>query len=96
MVDANEAEQALKKTRGPGMLLVYLRVLGPGLVTGASDDGPSGIGTYARTGAQFGYARLWVALFTVPLMIAIQEARARIGLQAGTGLAEVMRRHYPG
>jgi NRAMP (natural resistance-associated macrophage protein)-like metal ion transporter len=70
-------------------------MLGPGLITGASDDDPSGIGTYAQTGAQFGYAQLWTALATTPLMIAVQEMCARIGLQTGAGLAEVIRKHYP-
>lgn len=70
---AQEAENQLKR-RGPwGKLKVYLNALGPGLVTGASDDDPSGIGTYSQTGAQFGYAQLWTALFTFPLMTAIQE-----------------------
>ncbi len=73
----------------------FLRVLGPGVITGAADDDPSGIVTYAQTGAQFGYAQLWTALFTFPLMTVVQEICARIGLQYGTGLATVLRRHYP-
>ena len=76
-------------------LKAYLRSLGPGLVTGASDDDPSGIGTYSQTGAQFGYVQLWTVLFTFPLMAAIQEICARIALQTGGGLAEAIRRHYP-
>src|SRR5512142_744667 len=79
----------------PGRMKAYLKALGPGLITGASDDDPSGIGTYAQTGAAFGYAQLWTALFTFPLMAGIQEICARIGLQTGTGLADVIRRHYP-
>ena len=73
----------------------YLQLLGPGLVTGASDDDPSGIGTYSQVGAQFGYGMLWAALFTFPLMAAIQELCARIALQTGVGLGTVLRRRFP-
>ncbi len=73
----------------------YLKTLGPGLITGASDDDPSGIGTYSQTGAQFGYAPLWTPLFTFPLIAGIQEICARIALHTGTGLADLIRRHYP-
>jgi NRAMP (natural resistance-associated macrophage protein)-like metal ion transporter len=73
----------------------WLRVLGPGLVTGASDDDPSGIGTYAQVGSQFGYGMLWTALFTTPLMIAIQELCARIALTTGVGLGVSLRRKFP-
>jgi NRAMP (natural resistance-associated macrophage protein)-like metal ion transporter len=73
----------------------FLRALGPGLITGASDDDPSGIGTYSQTGAQFGYAQLWMALVTFPLMTAIQEMCARIALETGSGLAAIIREHYP-
>ncbi len=65
---------------------------GPGLITGASDDDPSGIGTYAQTGAQLGYAQLWTVLFTFPLMAGIQEICARIALHTGGGLADVIRK----
>ena len=68
--------------------------LGPGFVTGASDDDPAGIGTYVQTGAQFGYAQLWVALFSFPIMAAVQEMCGRIGLVTGQGLATVIRHHY--
>lgn len=71
------------------------RVLGPGLITGASDDDPSGIGTYAVAGASLGFAMLWTALFTFPLMSAVQNVCARIGMVSGTGLAGVLRQHYP-
>ena len=71
------------------------RTLGPGLVTGASDDDPSGIGTYSVAGAKFGYATLWTALLTFPLMAAIQLICARIALASGKGIATVMREHYP-
>ena len=71
-----------------------LRIIGPGLITGAADDDPSGIGTYSQSGAMFGYALLWTALYLLPLMIGIQEMCARIGLVTGQGLAGVVRRHY--
>ena len=68
----------------------YLRALGPGLVTGASDDDPSGITTYAQTGAQFGFGMLWVALFTLPLMAAVQEICDRTALATGKGLGALI------
>jgi len=74
----------------PGLL----RRLGPGLITGASDDDPSGIATYAQAGAQFGYAMCWVMLFSFPLMAAIQEISARIGRVTGHGIAGNIRFHY--
>jgi NRAMP (natural resistance-associated macrophage protein)-like metal ion transporter len=75
--------------------LSVLQVLGPGLVTGASDDDPSGIGTYSQVGSQFGYGVLWTALFTFPLMAAVQEMCARIALQTGLGLGVTLRRKFP-
>jgi NRAMP (natural resistance-associated macrophage protein)-like metal ion transporter len=69
-------------------------VLGPGLVTGASDDDPSGIGTYAQAGASLGLAPLWTALVTFPMMWAIQFICAKIGMVTGSGLARVLRKHY--
>ncbi len=69
--------------------------LGPGLITGASDDDPSGIATYSQVGAQFGYSMAWVMLFTWPLMAAIQEISARIGRVTGEGIAGNIREHYP-
>jgi NRAMP (natural resistance-associated macrophage protein)-like metal ion transporter len=92
---ARKEENELKRSGPWGKLKVYLSALGPGLITGASDDDPSGIGTYSQTGAQFGYAQLWTALFTFPLMTAIQEICARIALQTGGGLADALRKHYP-
>jgi len=71
-------------------LATYLRALGPGLVTGASDDDPSGIATYAQTGAQFGFGMLWVALITFPLMAGVQEICDRTALATGKGLGELM------
>ena len=71
-----------------------MQIIGPGLVTGASDDDPSGIATYSQAGAKFGYATLWTALFTFPLMAAIQGMCARIGLVTKHGLAGTLKRHY--
>jgi NRAMP (natural resistance-associated macrophage protein)-like metal ion transporter len=71
-----------------------LGLLGPGLITGASDDDPSGIATYSQAGAQFGYSLTWVMLFTWPLMAAIQEISARIGRVTGKGIAANLREHY--
>jgi NRAMP (natural resistance-associated macrophage protein)-like metal ion transporter len=73
----------------------FLQKLGPGLITGASDDDPSGIATYSQTGAQFAYSMMWLMLFSYPLMIAIQEICARIGRVTGMGIAGNMRKHYP-
>jgi NRAMP (natural resistance-associated macrophage protein)-like metal ion transporter len=72
-----------------------LGILGPGLITGASDDDPSGIGTYSQVGSQFGYGLLWTALFTFPLMSAVQELCARIALETGVGLGASLRRKFP-
>jgi NRAMP (natural resistance-associated macrophage protein)-like metal ion transporter len=69
--------------------------LGPGLITGAADDDPSGISTYSVTGAAFGYAPLWTALFSFPLMTAVQMMCARLGMVTGEGLAGVIRSRYP-
>jgi NRAMP (natural resistance-associated macrophage protein)-like metal ion transporter len=74
----------------------YIKKLGPGFITGASDDDPSGIATYSQTGAQFGYTQLWTALWSIPFMIVIQEMCGRIGMVTGTGLAGVIRKHYSG
>jgi len=75
--------------------LRWLREFGPGLITGASDDDPSGIATYSQAGAQLGFALSWVMVLTYPLMAAIQEISARIGRTSGAGLAANIRRHYP-
>jgi len=80
------------RRKGP---LGLLQALGPGLITGASDDDPSGIGTYSQVGSQFGYGLLWTALFTFPLMSAVEELCARIALQTGTGLGTALRRKFP-
>jgi NRAMP (natural resistance-associated macrophage protein)-like metal ion transporter len=76
-------------------LVRYFRILGPGLVTGASDDDPSGIATYAVAGAALGFGMLWTAPATLPLMAAVQLICARIGLVTGRGLAGAIRGHYP-
>src|SRR4051794_5905650 len=73
----------------------FLKLLGPGFITGASDDDPSGIGTYATAGASLGFATLWTALFTVPLMATVQLICAKIGMVSGKGLAGVLRASYP-
>ena len=72
-----------------------IRVLGPGLITGASDDDPSGIATYSQAGAQFGFAISWIMLFTYPLIASIQQISARIGRTTGKGIAGNLRQHYP-
>jgi Mn2+/Fe2+ NRAMP family transporter len=77
--------------RGPG----YFKRLGPGIVTGAADDDPSGIGTYAQVGAAFGLGLLWTTLATLPLAIAVQETTARLGLVTGKGLARLLRQRFP-
>ena len=79
----------------PAARLGLIRRLGPGLITGAADDDPSGIGTYSQVGAQYGYALAWTMLFSLPLMIVVQEISARIGCVTGRGIAENLRRHYP-
>jgi NRAMP (natural resistance-associated macrophage protein)-like metal ion transporter len=72
-----------------------LAVLGPGLVTSAADDDPSGIATYSQVGAQFGYGLTWVMLFSYPLTAVTQSISARIGCVTGRGIAQNLRRHYP-
>src|SRR6202161_4490002 len=83
--------RAPRKPPGKGLLTA----LGPGLITGASDDDPSGIATYSQVGAQFGFSMCWVMLFTFPLMAAIQEISGRIGRVTGQGIAGNIRQHYP-
>src|SRR5580692_2245282 len=78
----------------PSSTTRVLQVLGPGLITGASDDDPSGIATYSQVGAQFGFGLCWIMLFSYPLMTAIQETSARIGRATGEGIAGNIRRYY--
>ena len=73
----------------------YWKIIGPGLITGASDDDPSGIATYSQAGAGFGLATLWTALLAFPLMAAIQQMCARIGLVTSQGLTGTLKKHYP-
>src|SRR5690348_6315588 len=97
----NELSAAIKPARNrvaetiiPRRVRHFFFELGPGLITGAADDDPSGISTYSVTGAAFGYLPLWTALFSFPLMSAVQIMCARLGLVTGLGLAGVIRRHY--
>src|SRR5882724_1641841 len=69
--------------------------LGPGLITGAADDDPSGIGTHSQIGAEFGYALAWTFVLSFPLMVVIQQVAAEIGRVTGAGIACNLRRHYP-
>src|SRR5690349_8660020 len=85
-VDANDAANPLKR---------FLKLLGPGLITGAADDDPSGIGTYSVAGAAPGFATLWTAIVTLPLMTVVQFICNKIGMVSGRGLAGVLRHHYP-
>src|SRR5438067_3769683 len=87
---------AEKIEREPRRLKRWLMVLGPGLTTGASDDDPSGIATYAIAGASLGFSSLWMALVTLPLMATTQFISAKIGMVSGTGIAGALKRHYPG
>ena len=73
----------------------WIRELGPGLITGAADDDPSGIATYSQAGASFGFGLLWTAIVCMPLMAAVQTMCARVGVVAESGLANVLRAHYP-
>jgi NRAMP (natural resistance-associated macrophage protein)-like metal ion transporter len=92
MADATpERHEGVKQPEIPPLL----QVLGPGLITGASDDDPSGIATYSQAGAQFGFGLSWVMLFSWPLMCAIQEISARIGRVTGRGIAGNLKAHYP-
>lgn len=71
-----------------------LKSIGPGVITGASDDDPSGIATYSQTGAQFGFGQLWTALYMLPFLVAVQEACARIGAVTGHGLSYAVKKHF--
>ena len=84
----------MKRAAKSGGRSSAIRRLGPGLITGAADDDPSGIGTYSQVGAQYGYGLAWTMLFSLPLMIVFQEICARIGCVTGLGIAENLRRHY--
>jgi NRAMP (natural resistance-associated macrophage protein)-like metal ion transporter len=86
--------QLLTKKVSPRRVRKFFSELGPGLITGAADDDPSGISTYSVTGASFGYAPLWTALFSFPLMASVQLMCARLGMVTGLGLAGVIRQRY--
>jgi NRAMP (natural resistance-associated macrophage protein)-like metal ion transporter len=100
--------QAIKTSKGEGesapvfpknlsqlsKIRKFFALLGPGLVTGAADDDPSGIVTYSQTGAQFGFGQLWSAIFMLPLMISVQEMAARIGIVTNKGIARVIKENY--
>jgi len=89
----NSSEDRDRKENG---LRPFLKALGPGLVTGAADDDPSGIGTHSQVGAEFGYGLAWTFVLSFPLMVVIQEVAADIGRITGVGIARNMKRHYPG
>jgi len=93
MIESRQSK-ASRALLGPLRFRRFFRRLGPGLITGAADDDPSGISTYSVTGAAFGYAPLWTALFSFPLMTAVQMMCARLGMVTGEGLAGVIRRQY--
>jgi len=86
-----EAAEAVEGSR----LSRFFRSLGPGLVTGAADDDPSGIGTHSQVGAEFGYGLAWTFVLSFPLMVVIQQVAAEIGRVTGAGIARNLRRHYP-
>jgi len=94
IVDGAIGEKAAGDER-PGKIRAFLRRLGPGLITGAADDDPSGIGTHSQVGAQFGYGLAWTFVLSFPLMVAIQQVAAEIGRVTGAGIARNLRRHYP-
>jgi NRAMP (natural resistance-associated macrophage protein)-like metal ion transporter len=90
-----EVRKAIELIENPWKKMYYfVKALGPGLITGASDDDPSGIGTYSSVGAKFGFGILWMAAWLLPMMLAIQEVCARIGIVTNRGLAGVLQKHY--
>lgn len=92
--DRVDLDNARDKQPGISVSMPWWKHFGPGLITGAADDDPSGIGTYSVTGAQFGYLLLWLIPVCVPLMIAVQEMCGRVGVVTGKGLAAVIKQHY--
>lgn len=90
-----EATTGQETTHGGGVLSRVLGLIGPGVITGAADDDPSGIATYAQAGAGYGYGLLWVALLTFPMMVVAQYISSKIGLVRGRGLAAVIGETYP-
>ncbi len=95
LIAGTEVAKIAKLIKNPWKKAYYFfRALGPGVITGASDDDPGGIGTYSSVGAQFGLGLLWMAAWLLPMMMAIQETCARIGIVTNRGLAGVLQRHY--
>ncbi len=92
---SSRSTPARSPAASPFHVIKLLLRLGPGLITGAADDDPSGIATYSQVGAKFGYNMLWIMPFSYPLMAVIQEISARIGRVTGAGIAANIRRHYP-
>ena len=93
MIQKEAKEIKIKKK--PNKLVRFWKMLGPGLVTGASDDDPSGIATYSQAGAAYGLATLWTSIIAFPLMAYIQQMCARIGLVTSQGLTGTLKKHYP-
>jgi len=94
-ITESELHQAREILKNPWKrAYLYLKSLGPGLITGAADDDPSGIGTYSSVGAALGYKIIWMALWLLPLMLAVQETCARIGVVTNRGLAGILKKHY--
>ncbi len=93
---AEHSPVGITAARTPRGWRVLLRILGPGLVTGASDDDPSGVATYSQAGAQYGLGLVWVSLVTLPLMAGVQEICDRTALATGRGLGELAATKYPG
>src|ERR1700730_2294249 len=91
----NLPERNVNRRKAPGLLRTFFANLGPGLVSGAADDDPSTIATYSVVGAAYGYAPLWTALVTFPLMAGVQLMRARLGMVTGRELAAAVRIYYP-
>jgi len=91
--DKETLESKIDREKNP--IKRFLMILGPGLITGASDDDPSGIGTYTTAGASLGFATLWTAPVTLPMMAAVQFICAKIGMVSGMGLGGVLRKYYP-
>ena len=89
-----ELEHDIVKEKPVKAAIEYWKTLGPGLITGAADDDPSGIATYSQMGASQGFGLIWLSLFSFPLMGVVQEMCARIGLTTGIGLAANIRKHY--
>ena len=89
------ASEKANQPKSDSLIRKALRILGPGLVTGAADDDPSGIATYSSVGAQYGYSMLWTMFFIYPFMAGIQEISARLGRITGRGIAGNLRRFYP-